>query len=72
MSKKIKYVPPMAELVLLAPCESLATIDWGFQKTWDHKGYFTENGASAIAVTGRFDSDGDYISEGSGFVIKTK
>lgn len=71
MSKKIKYVPPVAELIQLAPCERLAAFDWEFQKIWKHEGFFTVNGASGIAVTGGFGSN-DYMNEDAGFIIKTE
>lgn len=74
MSKKTKYVPPTAELILLAPCENLASSwDWGFKETWRSTwGRIpAANGlASGVAFGGEiFDSTDQ--SE-SGFIIKTK
>ena len=68
--KRKHYTPPTAEVILLSPCEALAATEWGFGKSWRNDlGYFTEGGASGIAVTGS-------ILENSwkedGFVIKTK
>lgn len=71
MSKKTKYVPPAAELILLAPCEKLAAWDWKFGNIWQNTGYYTAGeigNASAIVVTSGF-LDEDY-TEDSGFFIK--
>lgn len=46
-----EYVPPTAEVILLAPDENLAAWDWGFQSPWK-QGYLpaTEEVASAVGV----------------------
>ena len=68
MSKKKEYIPPEAKVILLAPSENLAVFEWKFGKAWRTEyGYFTENGASGIAVTGTF-LDDKWAEDG--FVIK--
>ena len=58
MSKKKEYVPPVAEVILLSPCEALASSDWAFGNAWREQlnwGKFTDdNGASGIAFGGSF------------------
>ena len=64
MSKKIKYVPPAAEVILLAPCESLAAWEYSFERTWKNPGRFTTtpSGLAGIAFgDDKFDS-GDATS----------
>lgn len=61
MSKKKAYVPPAAEMILLAPCERIAAWEYSFQNTWmgDIKGRFGDayglGGGSGI--TGTFGSE---------------
>ena len=71
MSKKIKYVPPAAEMILLAPCENLAFQDWAFGKSWRQEwGKFKDdNGASAIVFGGTTFEEEDL--GGAGFFTKT-
>ena len=70
MNKKIEYVPPVAEVILLAPCERLAAWDHEFGNVWRNPGKFTtDSGFTGIAFgDDKFD---DYDTD-SGFVIKTK
>lgn len=67
MSKKKEYVPPVAEVILLSPCEALASGDWAFGEAWRTQwGKFTDgpNGASGIAFGGSF---GEGEGTGGGF-----
>lgn len=69
--KKKEYVPPRADVLLLAPCEKLAALDWGFGSRWTGQQYFKSEGdlASGVALGGIFSGDGiDMTVEG--FVIK--
>ena len=63
LNNRKEYLPPLAEVILLAPCEELAVIEWkfGFGSTWKN-GYYPkdENSASGIAMNGTF-------GEGYGF-----
>ena len=71
MKQRKEYVPPAAEVLLLAPSEKLAAWDWGFDTLWKREaGYHpgAEGLASAIVVTGQFGTE-DY-TEDSGFFIK--
>ena len=71
--KKRTYIPPKAELVLLAPCEGLANWDWAFGNTWRSQGFHERDGsiASAIAMNGGFGADGyPTLDTDDGFVIK--
>ena len=67
MSNKKEYVPPMAEAILLSPCEELAYTDWAFGSAWKSKwGKFTDtNGASGFAFGGgsftETEEDGDFF-----------
>ena len=65
-----EYVPPRADVLLLAPCEDLAVIDnrFGFGQQWHNTGPFGAPGASGFAITDKFES---YTDEDA-FVIKTK
>ena len=67
---KKEYVPPYAEVLLLAPCEALAAWDWGFGSKWEGHKYFksTDSLASGVAIGGLFNSDIDMTEDG--FVIK--
>ena len=70
MSKKKEYVPPVADMILLAPCETLAdTSDWGFGNAWREEWGRFDIGtvASGIAFGG---SDFDDMIEDDGFFIK--
>lgn len=60
-----EYVPPTAEVILLAPDEKLAAWDTGF--THDNSGWFlnTDTGASAVTAYGTFADD----NMGDGFVL---
>lgn len=64
-----EYVPPKADVLLLAPCEDLAAIEnrFGFGKQW-HNGFFGAPGASGFAITDKFTS----YTDDDAFVIKTK
>ena len=56
-----EYVPPEAEVILLAPSEKLSAWDWSFDShDWKASNYFPNNGetASAIVVTGTWTEDG--------------
>lgn len=73
MSKKTKYVPPAAELILLAPCENLAVDDWAFGNAWRTQwGKFrdTATGASGVAFGGntfdKYGTDGDFFTKTTG------
>ena len=50
-----EYVPPTAEVILLAPDEKLAAWDWSFDHfAWKESAYYQAQGnaASAIVVNG--------------------
>lgn len=68
---KKEYVPPAAEVILLAPSETLAAWDWDFGNVWKSAGYHPPgtDTASAVVITGAFGS-GENWDEGDGFVIK--
>ena len=68
--KKREYVPPRAEVLMLAPCEELAVWEWGFGSKWTGQQYFqsTDTLASGIAMGGKFSDSIDMTGEG--FVIK--
>ena len=68
MSKKMKYVPPTAELILLAPCENLAFDDWAFGNAWrDQWGKFKDDAkGSGVAFGGTFEkygTDGEFFTK---------
>ena len=70
---KNQYVPPMAEVIFLVPCENLAAWDWKFGSTWEGQKYFQADGnllASGIAMGGLLETE-DFLQQ-DGFVIKTK
>ena len=69
MSKKMKYVPPVAELILLTPCEHLAAWEYSFKNTWKSHGRFeTASDFNGIAFGGdKFDAFG----EGGDFFTKS-
>lgn len=69
--KRKEYVPPRADVLLLAPCEALAVWDWGFGSTWGGQKYFEAAGnlASGISIGGLFGGSDDVFTE-DGFVIK--
>lgn len=67
MNKK-EYLPPAAELILLAPCERLAAWDTSFEERWFH-GFNILAGASAGNL-GIITEVKDDTWEDSGFVIK--
>ena len=68
---KKAYVPPKAELFLLAPNEGIAAWDWEFSSKWEGQKYFEAAGnlASGIAIGGLFGGSDDTFTE-DGFVIK--
>ncbi|MBQ2995903.1 MAG: hypothetical protein IJE22_01520 [Oscillibacter sp.] len=70
-SNKKQYLPPAAEVVLLAPCEGLAAWEFGFGKSWKN-GYYSAgegNGtASGIAMNGSFGND--FVFGEDGFFTK--
>ena len=68
MSKKMKYVPPAAELILLAPCENLAFDDWAFGDAWRTQwGKFKDDAkGSGVAFGGAFGTN-DYSTDGDFF-----
>lgn len=72
MSKKTAYVPPAAELILLAPCENLAFDEWAFGNAWKNQwGKFkiTSTGASGVAFGGEFtpaETPGFFFSDETG------
>ena len=68
-----EYVPPTAEIILLAPKEQLSALDWTFQGyAWKDDGYkVAGNGvASAVAVNGGFGLD-DWAEDGFTFQQST-
>ncbi|MBQ2996508.1 MAG: hypothetical protein IJE22_04645 [Oscillibacter sp.] len=71
MSKRKAYVPPAAEMILLAPCERLAAWEYSFQNTWTNiQGRFNNayNLGGGSGITGTF-TDQDYFGE-DGFTVK--
>ena len=68
--KKEKYVPPRADVLMLAPCEALAAWDWGFGSQWTGQKYFPATLASGIAMGGLFDKEKGDVFTDDGFVIK--
>lgn len=71
---KKEYVPPRADVLLLAPCEALAAWDWGFGSKWTGQQYFAPNSnnnlTSGIAMGGLFDTARGDVFTTDGFVIK--
>lgn len=72
--RKKAYTPPAAEMICLAPSESLAAWDWGFGDSWKgtwYAGAFRKNDAvSAVGIiNGGQDSPSGVWTE-DGFVIK--
>ena len=67
-----EYVPPTAEIILLAPHEKLAANDFRFDSIWGrHENYFTNETGSGIAVAGTFGTDGENGWDGGeGFTFK--
>ena len=75
MDKKRVYAAPVAELILMAPCESIAAWDWNFGNVWKSAGYHPPgtDTASAVVITGTFGPFGigdEQNPYGDGFVIK--
>ena len=68
MNQKIKYVPPLADVILLAPCEHLAAWEYSFEKTWKNPGKFvTDSGFTGIAfgdtVFDHTGTDGNFFTK---------
>ena len=70
---KKEYVPPVAEVILLAPTEKLAVNDYGFGKNWwAGPGYFSDletRTASAVGIHGGGTLDASNWDE-DGYTIK--
>ncbi|MBQ2997226.1 MAG: hypothetical protein IJE22_08365 [Oscillibacter sp.] len=70
MSKKKEYVPPMAEMILLSPCEALAAEDWAFGRAWKNESDWGKFSASGFAFGGsNFDdvgNDGSFFTKPTG------
>ena len=69
---KKEYIPPKVDVVMLAPCERIAAVDWEFSSKWAGEWYFEaiEDLGSGIAMGGWFDKDEDSFTS-DGFRIKT-
>lgn len=68
MNKRKNYLPPAAELILLAPCENLAVNDFAFNifNQFTNKGYFDAEAGGGASGYG-FHVEGKYTNEGTGF-----
>lgn len=70
MSKKNQYVPPAAELILLAPCENLALWEIVNKNLWKNPGYHEPGEYASAFVFQTTISDETTWQDVPGFTIK--
>ena len=72
MNKKKVYTAPAAEVILLAPAETLASWDWSFNSVWKsgYEGLSETNIFSAVGIINGGAGLNESIWAEDGFVIK--
>lgn len=71
MNKKKVYTAPVAEVILLAPCEGIAAWDWKFENSWKN-GYFPRSEKqlySAVGIINGGGVEGNPLFTEDGFTI---